>query len=163
MAEEKSIYDISVKTIDGKDVKLDAYKGKVIMVVNVASKCGFTEQYSQLQEIYGKYQEKGFEILGFPANNFASQEPGNDDEIKSFCKLNYGVTFQMFSKISVKGDDIHPLYKLLTEDKEHGGKITWNFNKFLIGKDGSVINRFGTRTKPDNKKVITAIEQALAE
>lgn len=162
MAEKKSIYEISVTTIDGKDITLDAYKGKIVMIVNVASKCGFTKQYEQLQEIYEKYEKKGFVILGFPSNDFAGQEPGKDSEIKSFCQLNFGVSFPMFSKISVKGKDQHPLYKFLTGDKEHGGKISWNFNKFLIGKDGSIINRFGTRTKPDSKKVIQAIEKALA-
>jgi glutathione peroxidase len=159
-----SVYDFTMKSIDGKDVKLDAYKGKVVMLVNVASKCGYTPQYEGLQKVYTQFKDKGFVILGFPANNFMGQEPGTNEEIKQFCSLNYGVTFPMFSKISVKGEDKHPLYKFLTEpatNPQFAGEITWNFNKFLIGKDGKIINRFSTKDKPEDEKVIQAIEQAL--
>ena len=160
----KSIYDFTVKDIDGSDVKLDTFKGKVVLIVNVASKCGFTPQYEGLQKIYTKYKDKGFVILGFPANNFLGQEPGTNEDIKQFCSLNYNVTFPMFSKISVKGKDIAPLYKYLTEKEtnpEFAGKISWNFNKFLIDRNGKIVARFGSRTKPESKEVITAIENTL--
>ncbi len=159
-----TIFDFSVDTIDGKSVSLSEYKGSVVMIVNVASKCGFTPQYEGLQELYEQYKERGFTILGFPANNFMWQEPGSDEEIKSFCKINYGVTFPMFSKISVKGKDIHPLYEFLTSTEtnpDYSGKITWNFNKFLIGRDGSIINRFDSKVEPKSDEVIKAIEEAL--
>lgn len=159
-----TIFDFSVETIDGKTVSLSEYKGSVVMIVNVASKCGFTPQYEGLQELYEQYKERGFTILGFPANNFLWQEPGSDEEIKSFCKINYGVTFPMFSKISVKGKDIHPLYEFLTSKEtnpDYSGKITWNFNKFLIGRDGSIINRFDSKVEPKSDEVIKAVEEAL--
>ena len=162
----KSIYDLTVKSITGSDVRLSDYRGKVVMVVNTASKCGFTGQYAGLQALYDKYGKRGFVILGFPANDFLRQEPGTNEEIKEFCSTRYGVTFPMFAKISVKGRDQHPLYKYLTGEEtnpEFGGKITWNFNKFLIGRDGKIVNRFGTRTKPEDEKIITAIEDALKE
>jgi glutathione peroxidase len=164
MLEAKTIHDFTVKSIDGKDVKLESYKGKVLLIVNTASKCGFTKQYDGLQELYEKYEKDGLVVLGFPANNFMNQEPGNNEEIQNFCRLNYGVTFPMFEKISVGGKDIHPLYKYLTDKKtnpKYAGKITWNFNKFLISKDGKIINRFSTPTKPMDKEVISAIEEAL--
>lgn len=160
----KSIYDFTVKDIDGKDVKLENYKGKVVLIVNVASKCGFTPQYEGLQKIYTKYKDQGFVILGFPANNFMGQEPGTNEEIKQFCSLNYNVTFPMFSKISVKGKDIAPLYQYLTEKEtnpEFSGKISWNFNKFLIDREGKIVARFGSRAKPESQEVIAAIEKAL--
>lgn len=160
----KSIYDFTVKDIDGSDVKLEQYKDKVVMIVNVASKCGFTPQYEGLQKIYSQYKEQGFVILGFPANNFLSQEPGTNEEIKHFCSLNYNVTFPMFSKISVKGKDIAPLYKYLTENNtnpEFAGKISWNFNKFLIDREGNIVARFGSRVKPESEDVIQAIEKTL--
>lgn len=159
-----SIYSFSLKDIEGKDVSLDQYRGKVVMLVNVASKCGLTPQYEALQKVYMKYKDQGFVILGFPANNFAGQEPGSNEEIKSFCSLNYGVTFPLFSKISVKGSDIHPLYRYLTDKEtnpQFGGEIKWNFNKFLIDKNGKVIARFEPQVKPDNEQVIQAIESAL--
>jgi glutathione peroxidase len=159
-----NIYDCTMKDIDGKDVSLASYKGKVLLLVNVASKCGFTGQYAGLETLYKTYRDQGFVILGFPANNFLGQEPGTESEIKNFCTLNYGVTFPMFSKISVKGDDIHPLYAFLTAKETNptfSGSITWNFNKFLIGKDGAIIGRFGSRTKPDSKELAAAIEAAL--
>ena len=162
---QKSIYDFTMKDIDGKTVPLSEYKGKVILIVNVASKCGFTKQYAGLQKLYENYKEKGLVILGFPANNFLGQEPGTDEEIKSFCTLNYGVTFPLFSKISVKGKDKHPLYQFLADKNIHpdtGGKITWNFNKFLVNRAGKVTRRFGSRTKPLSEKMTTALEQELA-
>lgn len=162
----KSIYDFTMNDIDGKPVALSEYKGKVVMIVNVASRCGFTPQYAGLQKLYEKYGERGFVILGFPANNFLGQEPGAEAEIKSFCSLNYGVTFPMFEKISVKGKDIHPLYAYLTSkdtNPEFSGAISWNFNKFLVGRDGRVVNRFGSRDVPESKAITGAIEAALGE
>jgi len=154
-----------MKDIDGKDVDLSAYQGKVLMVVNVASKCGLTPQYAQLVEIRKKYKDQGFEVLGFPANNFMGQEPGTNEEIKTFCSTKYGVDFPIMSKISVKGDDIDPLYAELTSTEkngEFGGEIKWNFTKFLIGKDGKVIDRFEPPVKPDAPEVTSAIEAAIA-
>ena len=162
----KSIYDFTVKDIDGKDVSLGQYKGKVVMIVNVASKCGFTPQYAGLQKIYDQYKEKGFVILGFPANDFMWQEPGTDAEIKSFCAMKFQVTFPMFSKITVKGSDQHPLYQFLTEEATNpgfAGKITWNFNKFLFDRTGKAVARFATRTTPEDKEVTAAIEKALGQ
>ena len=161
---ETSIYDFTMETLTGDSVSLSTYEGKVLLIVNVASKCGYTPQYEGLQNIYEKYKEDGFIVLGFPANNFANQEPGSDAEIKEFCTTNYGVTFPMFSKISVKGADQHPLYAYLTNKEtnpEFGGKITWNFNKFLINKDGKIINRFKSSDKPESEKVVQAIKAAL--
>lgn len=159
-----SVLDFTMNSIDGKPVELSKYKGKVILIVNVASKCGLTPQYTQLQSTYEKYNEKGLVVLGFPANNFMGQEPGSDKDIKQFCSTNYNVTFDLFSKISVKGDDMHDLYRFLTSKEangEHAGPIQWNFDKFLVDREGKVIGRFGPRTKPDDKKVIAAIETAL--
>lgn len=159
-----SLYDFKMKNIDGSEVKLDAYKGKVVMIVNTASKCGLTPQYEGLQAIYDKYKDKNFVILGFPSNNFMGQEPGTDTEIKEFCTLKYKVSFPMFSKISVKGTDQHPLYTYLTNEKSNpgfSGDISWNFEKFLIGKDGKTLARFSPSTKPDDAKIIEAIEKAL--
>ncbi|MCF7803274.1 MAG: glutathione peroxidase [Candidatus Marinimicrobia bacterium] len=153
-----------METITGDSLSLSEFHGKVLLVVNVASKCGFTPQYEGLQEIYEKYSEQGFAVLGFPANNFANQEPGTDSDIQEFCSTNYGVTFPMFSKISVKGEDQHPLYTYLTSEEtnpEFAGEITWNFNKFLIGKDGQILNRFKSKDKPQSDKVIKSIKNAL--
>ncbi|MEP7272809.1 MAG: glutathione peroxidase [Acidobacteriota bacterium] len=159
-----TVLDFTVKSIEGKDVKLDAYRGKVLLIANVASKCGYTPQYEGLQALYAKYQGQGLVVLGFPANNFLGQEPGTNEEIQTFCKLKYNVTFPMFSKISVKGDDIHPLYRFLTSKEtnpEFGGDISWNFNKFLVDRSGKVIARFETKEKPEGVKIVQAIEQAL--
>lgn len=159
-----SLYEFKMKNIDGSEVKLETYKGKVLLIVNTASKCGLTPQYEALQAVYDKYKDKDFVILGFPANNFMEQEPGTEAEIKEFCTLKYKVTFPMFSKISVKGTDQHPLYTYLTNEKSNpgfSGDITWNFEKFLIGKDGKTLARFSPKTKPDDAKVIEAIENAL--
>lgn len=159
-----SIYDFSLKDIDHKEVSLSQYRGKVVMVVNVASRCGYTPQYEGLQKVYMKYKDRGFVILGFPANNFMSQEPGTDEEIKTFCSTKYSVTFPIFSKISVKGDDIHPLYKFLTSKEtnpDFGGDIKWNFSKFLVDKNGKIIGRFEPKVTPESEQVIQAIEKAL--
>jgi glutathione peroxidase len=155
----------TLKDIDGKDVNLADYKGKVVMIVNVASKCGFTPQYKGLEQLYQTYKDKGFVVLGFPANDFKSQEPGSDAEIKAFCTDKYEVTFPMFSKVSVKGEAQTPLYKFLTEKETNGefaGPIGWNFTKFLVDKNGHVYARFASKTKPDDATVITAIEKGLA-
>ena len=162
----KSVLDFTMKNIDGEDIPLSTYKGNVIMVVNVASKCGLTPQYEGLQKLYDTYGERGLVILGFPANNFGNQEPGTNEEIQGFCTKNYGVTFPMFSKISVKGDDIHPLYTFLTSEKTNpgfAGEIGWNFNKFLIDRTGKVIHRFEPKVKPESDEVIQTIEKALNE
>lgn len=160
-----SLYSFTMKTIDGQEVSLGTYTGKVLLIVNTASKCGFTPQYAGLEKLFKDYGPKGLVVLGFPANNFLGQEPGADTEIKQFCTLKYSVTFPMFSKISVKGGDQHPLYKFLTEkatNPEFAGAIAWNFNKFLIGRDGKIINRFGSRTAPDDPALVKAVEDALA-
>jgi glutathione peroxidase len=159
-----SIHDFEMLDIDGNKVSLEKFKGKVVLIVNVASKCGLTPQYQELQAIYSKYREKGFVILGFPANNFLKQEPGTNAEIKEFCSVNYGVRFPMFSKISVLGEDIHPLYRFLTAaetNPEFAGKIRWNFDKFLVDKNGTIINRFHPKIKPQDPEVIKTIEAAL--
>jgi glutathione peroxidase len=159
-----SVHDFKMKNIDGSEVKLDAYKGKVLLIVNTASKCGLTPQYEALQAVYDKYKDKNLVVLGFPANNFMGQEPGTDTEIKDFCTLKYKVSFPMFSKISVKGTDQHPLYTYLTNEKSNpgfAGDISWNFEKFLIGKDGKTLARFSPKVKPDDASVIEAIEKAL--
>jgi glutathione peroxidase len=155
----------TVKTIDGQDKNLADYRGKVVMLVNVASKCGNTPQYESLEAIYQKYKDKGFVILGFPANNFRGQEPGTNAEILQFCTSKYHVTFPMMAKISVKGEDIHPLYQYLTEAPTAGqfaGEVDWNFAKFLVGRDGKVVARFRAKVKPDDAAVTEAIDKALA-
>lgn len=164
MIEAKSIYDIQVKAMNGEVIKLEEYRGQVLMIVNTASKCGFTNQYDDLQQLYTQYGDQGLTILGFPANNFLHQEPGNNDQIMQFCRLNYGVSFPMFEKISVRGKDIHPLYKYLTQkDSNPGfsGKITWNFTKFLISREGKVIARYAPNVKPSAESVVKDIEKAL--
>lgn len=164
--EASSIYDFTLKDIDGNDVNLGKYKGNVLLIVNTASRCGYTPQYEALQAIFERYRDQGFYVLGFPANNFMGQEPGTEKEIKAFCTLKYNVTFPMFSKISVTGSDQHPLYRFLTNKKtnpEFGGDISWNFNKFLINRNGKIVARFGSKEKPDDPAVIAAIEKALAE
>lgn len=161
---EKSVLDFTMKNIDGKETKLSDYRGKVLLLVNVASQCGYTPQYEGLQAIYTKYHDQGLVVLGFPANNFGSQEPGTNQEIKQFCQAKYKVSFPMFSKISVKGSDIHPLYKFLTSkdsDPSFSGDISWNFNKFLIDRNGNIVARFESSDKPEGEKVTQAIEKAL--
>lgn len=159
----KSPLDFTMKSIDGKDVKLGKYKGNVVLIVNTASKCGLTPQYAKLEELYKKYKGQGLRILAFPANNFGAQEPGSDSQIKEFCSLNYNVSFDLFSKISVKGDDIHPLYKFLTTQPKVAGDIDWNFAKFLVDRKGNIIGRFKAPTDPMSPEVIAAIEAALAQ
>jgi glutathione peroxidase len=162
--EVASLYDFKMKNIDGSEIKLETFKGRVALIVNTASKCGLTPQYEGLQALYEKYSDRGFVILGFPANNFMGQEPGTDAEIKDFCTIKYKVTFPIFSKISVKGTDQHPLYTYLTNEKSNpgfAGDISWNFEKFLIGKDGKTLARFSPSTRPDDPKVIEALEKAL--
>lgn len=160
----KYVLDYTMDTIDGKPIKLDSYKGKVVMMVNVASKCGLTPQYEGLQGLYEKYEKQGLVIIGFPANNFANQEPGTDKEIQQFCSANYGVSFPMMSKISVKGKDAHPLYKQLAAQPEPvGGEPEWNFDKFLINRDGEVVARFKPRTTPQDPELIKSLEKLLDE
>ena len=161
--ESKTVHSFTMKTIDGGKKPLADYKGKLLLIVNVASKCGFTPQYAGLEQLYEKYKYRGLVVLGFPANNFMWQEPGSDAEIKSFCSLKYGVSFPMFSKISVKGSDIDPLYVYLTQSADFNGEISWNFNKFLIGPDGRVLARFGSKTEPLSKELTEKIEAALSE
>ncbi|MFM8951689.1 MAG: glutathione peroxidase [Planctomycetaceae bacterium] len=152
-----------MKSIDGKPVDLGSYKGKVVLVVNVASRCGYTGQYAGMQKLYDAYKDKGFVILGFPANDYGAQEPGTDAEIASFCSTKYGVTFPMFSKITVKGPGKAPLYQALTESADPKGEVAWNFEKFLIGKDGAVIGRFKSGVAPESPDLAKAIEAALAK
>ena len=161
-----SIYEIGVTSIDGRETSLADFRGEVLLVVNVASRCGFTPQYEGLQALHERLGERGLRVLGFPANNFLSQEPGSDEEIREFCSANYGVSFPMFAKISVKGEDIHPLYRFLTGGQGHkkfSGDIGWNFNKFLIDREGNIVGRFGARTKPESDEIVAAIERALGE
>jgi glutathione peroxidase len=165
MAADKSVYDFTLNSIDGQPTPLAAYKGKVILLVNVASRCGFTPQYTALEAVYEKYKDRGFVIVGIPANIFGSQEPGTNQEIKTFCQTKYNVTFPMMSKVSVKGDDKTPLYQFLTDkgaNPQTGGEIQWNFTKFLVGPDGSVIARFEPAVTPDSAETTSAIEKALA-
>ena len=158
-----SVYDIPLKDIDGKDTTLKPYAGNVMLIVNVASKCGYTPQYAGLEATYKKYHFQGLEICGFPCNQFMHQEPGTDAEIKAFCTGKYDVTFPMFDKLEVNGDNRHPLYVFLAgTNSPFPGNIKWNFTKFLIGRDGKILNRFGSATKPDSEEVTKAIEAALA-
>jgi glutathione peroxidase len=165
-----AVLNFKMKKLDGKPGDLSAYQGKVVLMVNVASRCGLTPQYEQLEALHEKYAEKGLAVLGFPANEFGSQEPGTDFEIASFCKDNYDVKFDMFSKVVVKptkdGPEPCPLYKFLTSketDPKFAGEITWNFEKFLIGRNGEIVARFPPRTKPDSEEVTKAIEAELAK
>lgn len=179
-----SVYDIPVRTIDGKETKLGDYKGKALLVVNVASKCGLTPQYEGLEKVYEQYRDKGFEVLGFPANNFLAQEPGTNEEIQDFCSSNYNVQFPLFEKISVKGDDRHRLYEHLISERpkaditdgngfeeklkgygqtrENADDILWNFEKFLIGKDGKVTARISPDITAEDERVIAAIDKAVS-
>jgi glutathione peroxidase len=157
------IYTFTLNSIDGQPAPLANYKGKVVLVVNVASQCGYTPQYSALEATYEKYKDQGFVILGFPANNFGAQEPGTNEEIKTFCSRKFNVSFPMYSKISVKGADQSPLYAYLTKDTGPGitGEIKWNFTKFLVDRNGKVVERFEPAVTPDSKEVIAAIEKEL--
>ena len=165
MAADRTVYDFTLNSIEGQAAPLAAYKGKIVLIVNVASKCGFTPQYTALESIYEKYKDQGFVIVGVPANNFGAQEPGTNQEIKTFCSSKYHVTFPMLAKVSVKGEDITPLYQFLTDKKANprtGGEIQWNFTKFLVGPDGRVLARFEPEVTPDSPQVVAAIEKALA-
>lgn len=157
--------DFVVTTIDGEDKNLSDYRGQVVLIVNVASKCGLTPQYAALQKLYEKYKDQGLVIIGFPANNFGGQEPGSNEEVKTFCTTKYNVTFPMMAKISVKGKDKAPLYQFLTSKDpagEFAGEIEWNFAKFLVDREGHLVARFPSRTTPDDPKVIETLEKTLA-
>jgi glutathione peroxidase len=156
-----SVHEFTMKSIDGQSTPLASYKGKVMLVVNVASQCGYTPQYSGLQSLYEKYRDRGLVVIGVPANNFGGQEPGTDEEIKSFCTRSYHVTFPMMSKVSVKGADKTPLYQHLTESA--GGEVRWNFTKFLVDRNGKVIGRFESKVAPESAELTSAIDKALAE
>lgn len=161
-AQAQSFYDFTVSTIDGKEFPLSSLKGKKVLVVNVASKCGLTPQYAQLQELYGKYKDRNFVIIGFPANNFMGQEPGSNEEIAKFCSLNYDVSFPMMAKISVKGDNIAPLYQWLTEKKLNGKEdapVQWNFQKFMIDENGNWVDFVAPKESPFSEKIVTWIEK----
>jgi glutathione peroxidase len=158
---QDSFYGFTVKDISGKDYNFSQLKGKKVLIVNTASKCGFTPQYAGLQELYEKYKDKGLVVIGFPANNFANQEPGSETEIQEFCTSNYGVSFPMMSKISVKGDDIHPLYQWLTDKEKNGvedSNVKWNFQKYLIGEDGKFLAYFSSRTKPMDEEILNYLD-----
>lgn len=161
-----TIHKFSAENIDGVDTSLEKFKGDVVMIVNTASKCGYTPQYKGLQAIYEKYKDKGFKVIGFPTNDFGGQEPGSNEEIKEFCTLKYAVSFPMFAKITVKGEKMHPLYKFLTDKEIHpdtGGEITWNFNKFLANGEGEIVARFSSKDDPESKEVTDEIEKYLKE
>lgn len=156
-----TVHEFTLNTISGQPAPLSAYKGKALLIVNVASKCGFTPQYEGLQALHDKYKDRGLVVIGVPANNFGGQEPGTNEDIATFCKRNYGVSFPMMSKVSVKGEDKVPLYTYLTSNT--GGEVKWNFTKFLVGKDGKVISRFESNVKPDAPELTAAVEKALAK
>ncbi len=161
VTEQKTVYSFAMKTVDGKDRPLSEYSGKVLLVVNVASRCGYTPQYKDLQAVYEKYKDRGFRILAFPANNFGAQEPGTDKEIKEFCETNYHVSFDLFSKISVKGEDQHPLYRYLTTESPFPGEVKWNFQKYLVDRKGKVVGMFPSRVKPTDKEIEQHLEALL--
>ena len=161
-----TIYDVPVRTLDGGPASLRDYEGNVLLIVNVASKCGLTPQYTGLEQLHEKFADRGLRVLGFPCNQFGGQEPGTAEEIKTFCSVSYGVTFPMFEKVDVNGDDRHPLYAALTQlaDAEgHSGDIRWNFEKFLVGRDGTPVSRFSPLTEPDAEELVSAIEKLLAD
>lgn len=159
----ESLHEVKLKDIDGKDVTLGDYKGKTLLIVNVASKCGLTKQYAGLEALYQKYRDQGLVVLGFPCNQFGGQEPGTNEEIQQFCSMNFNVTFPLFDKVEVNGENRSPLYDLLAgEDSPFPGKIKWNFTKFLVGRDGTILQRFGPRVAPDSPEMVAAIEASLA-
>ena len=166
LAAQKSIYDFTLRSIDKQQVSLKSYSGKVVLLVNVASKCGFTPQYAGLEALYEKYKDRGLVIVGIPANNFAQQEPGTDEEIKKFCSNKYNVTFPMMAKVSVLGEDKEPLYQFLTDKSTNpaiGGEVKWNFTKFLFDRSGKPVARFEPAVTPDSPEVTAAIESALGQ
>lgn len=158
-----NIYQYELNSIDGKNISLEEFSGDVLLVVNTASECGFTRQYAGLQKIFETYSDQGFKVLGFPANNFGGQEPGTDEEIAVFCEVNFGVTFPLFSRISVKGEDQHPLFDYLTglENPDFTGDIGWNFEKFLIDRNGNLVRRFKSNVEPDDEELVSAIRSLL--
>lgn len=161
-----SVYTFSAINIDGQETSLEKYRGDVLLIVNTASQCGYTPQYEGLQNLYEKYKDKGFKVLGFPTNNFGGQEPGSNEEIKEFCTSKFKVSFPMFAKMAVKGEDQHPLYQFLTDKEANGkfgGDITWNFNKFLTNEKGEIVARFSSKDTPESDLVTNAIEKYLAE
>lgn len=158
---DKTFYDLQATDINGENVSMDRFRGKVLLVVNTASKCGFTSQYEGLEQLYQQYKDKGLVVLGFPSNDFHNQEPGTNEEIQRFCKLNYGVTFPLFQRNPVIGENKQPVYRFLTEEGDFTGDVGWNFVKFVVGKDGKVHDRFSSITKPTSTKVIQAIEKLL--
>ena len=161
-AQTPMVYDFTLNDIDGKPVSLSQFRGKVLLLINTASFCGNTPQYTDLEKMYEQYREKGFEILAFPANNFGQQEPGTNAEIKTFCYTKYSLSFPLFSKISVKGDDKHPLYRYLTEQSPFPGEVEWNFQKYLVDRSGKVVARYPHRTKPLASEIVQDVERMLA-
>ncbi|MBV6478204.1 MAG: hypothetical protein HGGPFJEG_00952 [Ignavibacteria bacterium] len=159
----KNIYDLNVKTMEGESKNLSDYRDKVLLIVNVASKCGYTKQYEGLENIFRKYKEKGFEILGFPCNDFGGQEPGTNDEIRTFCESKYDVTFTLFDKIKVLGEDQSPLYERLTKNSDPAGDVEWNFEKFIIDRKGDIVYRFRSNIKPESDELVSALEKTLFE
>jgi glutathione peroxidase len=160
----QSIHQVELPRLDGKPESLSIYSGKVVLAVNVASRCGFTPQYAGLQALQDRYSERGFTVLGFPSNQFMHQEPGTAEQIQEFCSINYGVKFPLFAKLDVKGDGQHPLYSILTESADDSGKagnVSWNFEKFLIGRDGHVVRRFRSKVEPEDPRIVQAIESLL--
>jgi glutathione peroxidase len=162
-AQASTIFDFTLNDIDGKPVSLSQFRGKTLLLINTASFCGNTPQYADLQAMYERYRSKGLEILAFPANNFGQQEPGTNDEIKGFCLTKYSLTFPLFSKISVKGSDKHPLYRYLTEESPFPGEVEWNFQKYLVDPNGTVIARYHHRTKPMSEEIVRDLERTLAQ
>ncbi len=160
---QKSIYDFTLNDIDGKPRSLSSYRGKVLMIVNTASECGYTPQYETLEKLYKTYKEKGFQILAFPANNFGEQEPGTNAEIKKFCATKFATTFDLFGKIDVKGKDQHPLYKFITNESPYPGEIKWNFQKYLVDRKGAIVARYMSAVDPMSKEVRSTVEKLLSE
>jgi glutathione peroxidase len=158
---DASLYNLSVKTIDDQEQKLDQYAGKVLLIVNVASYCGYTSQYRGLEQLYQKYRQRGLEVLGFPCNDYGTQEPGSNEQIKTFCETRYGVTFPLFDKLHAIGSQKHPLYAYLTRESKPSGEVSWNFEKFLIDKQGRCIGRFKSSVTPESSELLTAIKAAL--
>lgn len=156
-----SFYDLEFKSIHGQSVKMSDYKGKTVLIVNTASKCGYTPQYKGLQALADKYQNNNFLVLGFPSNDFGAQEPGTESEIEEFCEINYGVQFPLFMKSSVKGENKNPIFKFLIENAEAHDEVKWNFEKFLIGKEGQVLARFGSKVEPLSAEIVDKIEKAV--
>lgn len=161
-AAESQVYGMTARLIEGRDKILEDYRGKVILIVNTASRCGFTPQYAGLESLYQKYRDRGFEILAFPSNDFGGQEPGTNQEIREFCDLRFRVTFDLFEKIHVKGSSAHPLFRYLAGESEFPGEVTWNFNKFLIGPDGRVVARFDSRVAPEAPELVASLEKTLS-